>query len=152
MEQITRLQQQINGGGSQPGQLSPQEQQHETAFENEIKRLMKEKNVDDKFFGDFKTAIIQMINQYPGGSKAVKDRITKGNFVDVRRFFTTHNNAQLERAKQYMKTASTGKKVVKKPGSGNAPVPKQPVKQKAPAVLSRDARKAKLLEGLTGKP
>src|SRR5262249_50443255 len=42
MDQITRLQQQINGGGSQPGQLNAQEQQHETGFENEIKRLMKE--------------------------------------------------------------------------------------------------------------
>lgn len=155
MDQLTNLQQQISGGGAnrQPGQLSAQDQQHETTFENEVKRLMKEKNVDPKFFGDFKTAIVQMVNQYPGGSKAIKDRIAKGNFVDVRRFFTTHNNAQLERAKQYMKTASTGKKVVvKKPGTPNAaPTTQKPGSKKAPAPLSKDQRKAKLLQALTGK-
>lgn len=152
MEQITKLQQQINGGGSQPGQLTPEEQKHEAGFEGEIKRLMKEKNVDEKFFGDFKGAIIQMVNQYPGGAKAIKDRIAKGNFVDVRRFFANYSNAQFERAKAYMKPVTAGAKkvVVKKPGSGNAAPAAKPGAKK-PAVVTKQDRIQRALQGMAGK-
>ena len=152
VEQIKQLQARLDGKvPGQPGQLTPEEQKHETGFEDEIKRLMKDKSVDEKFFPDYKTAIIQMVKQYPGGSKAIMDRIAKGNFVDVRRFFTNHNNAQLERAKAYMKPVTAGSKriVVKKPSSGNGATsnPKPGTKK----VATKQDRISQALQGLTEK-
>ena len=153
VEQIRQLQARLDGKvPGQQGQLTPEDQKHETSFENEIKRLMKERNLSEDFFGDYKTAIIQMVNSYPGGSKAIKDRIVKGNLVDVRRFFTNHNNAQLERAQKYLKPVNSGarKAVAGKPGSGNkAPSPKPGAKK--PAVATKQDRVAQALQGFAGK-
>jgi hypothetical protein len=152
VEQIKQLQARLDGKvPGQLGQLTPEEQKHETGFENEIKRLMKDKSVDEKFFPDYKTAIIQMVKQYPGGSRAIMDRIAKGNFVDVRRFFTNHNNAQLERAKAYMKPVTAGSKriVVKKPSPGNGAASN--LKPGAKKIATKQDRISQAIQGLTGK-
>ncbi|MGH7485099.1 MAG: hypothetical protein ACREMY_05755, partial [bacterium] len=149
VEQIRQLQARLDG--KTPGQLTPDERKAEDGFEGEIKRLMGEKNLSGDLFADFKSAIIQAINQYPGGSAAIKNRIAKGNFVDVRRFFTGHNNAQLERAKKYMKPVGAGgKKVAAKPGAGSNATPK-PDGKKPAAPLTQAERRAKVMEAFNGK-
>jgi hypothetical protein len=153
VEQIKQLQARLDGKTpGAAGQLTPDERKAEDGFEGEIKRLMAEKSIAEDLFGDFKSAIIQAINQYPGGAAAIKNRIAKGNFVDVRRFFTNHNNAQLERAQKYLKPVNAGsKKVVVKPGAGKGNATPKPNSKKPPVPMTQAQRRAKVLEAFNGK-
>ncbi len=148
VEQIKQLQARLDGKTQgAAGQLTPDERKAEDSFEGEIKKLMAEKNLAEDLFGDFKSAIIQTINQYPGGAAAIKNRIAKGNFVDVRRFFTNHNNAQLERAQKYLKPVNAGsKKVVVKPGAGKGNATPKTGSKKPSVPMTQAQRRAKVLE------
>jgi hypothetical protein len=153
LDKITQLESKLGGGGAAGANgMTPEETQHEANFEGEIKRLMKDKGVpEDKFFGEYKSAIVQMIRTYPGGQKAIMDRIAKGNYVDVKRFFANHNNAMIARADAYKKgsTASVPKKTVTPAKSAtNSGKTAAPVAKKKAPLSDEQAKKARLDAGL----
>lgn len=148
MDEINKLRQQISQG---PAPVNADNQKYETAFENELKRLMAEKKVPEDFFADYKTGVVEMIKRYPGGSKAILDRIVKGNYSDVKRFFTNFNNNAIERAQKYNKSltstakkVTTGKPGVKTPANkGNSAV--KPNAAKKVKVITKEDRLSKAL-------
>lgn len=156
LDKIESLEKRLGGGPANAGAvdaegLNVEERKYEDGFNGEIKRLLKEKNVpEEKFFQEYKKAIIAGVQSYPGGTKAIMDRIAKGNFVDVKRLFALHNNEMLSRAAAYKQgTTAPVKKIIKTPGNtGKTVTPAaKGTKKKAP-MTAEQAKKARLDAGL----
>lgn len=148
LDKIAALEGKLPGAGN--GQvnergLNAEEEKAEQGFEGEIKRLMKEKGVpEDKFFADYKTGIVKKIVEYVG-SAAVKQRIAKGVYIDVKRFFTEINNDMIARAEAYKKSTTTGvKKTVVTPKSSTNTGKKVVTKKAKAPVTPEAAKKARL--------
>ncbi len=115
-------------------------------FVDHVTKLCTDTGIPKEDIAFYMSQVAAMVN----GNKAITDRVGKGNFVDIKKFFDTVHNRELKRLERFNKAQlerQKGKERNPKSSAGGGPAaPAGPAKRN---VANRDDRLAAAAEMLT---
>lgn len=138
-ERLTKLES-ANEKATREGQEATQRAERDRVgkvFTDHVEKLSTEAGIAKEDFPFYASQIAALVN----GNKAITDRVAKGNFVDIKKFFDTVHGRELQRLERFNKAQlAKQQQKARNPKNSAGGTPPHPAGSAKPKVVSRDDR------------